>query len=75
MNQYKTTLSCLYIFPWLVVSIYSELSSGSIQPPSGANCSYNYKIENLFVNIIKLKHPKSQDFTKKLIISKKNNPS
>jgi len=24
----------------LVVSIYSELSSGSIQPPSGASCSY-----------------------------------
>jgi len=34
VNQYKTALSVLIFFlPWLVVSIYSELSSGSIQPP------------------------------------------
>jgi len=46
VNQYKNCFIYAYIFlPWLVVSIYSELSSGFIQPPppspSRANsCSY-----------------------------------
>jgi len=34
VNQYKNCFIYAYIFlPWLVVSIYSELSSGFIQPP------------------------------------------
>jgi len=44
VNQYKTASSMLIYSclgrSCLVVFVYSELSSGSIQPPSVANCSY-----------------------------------